>query len=292
MVTAVDIRDFRGFPVKCEINPYYYKRCVDDIFMLFSSNDMVKRFLDFVNSRHPSINFTVEHESDGMISFLDVKISRNENVFVTDVYRKKTFSGVFTNYSSFVAESFKRGLLMSLLHRGFHICSSWDKFHEEINNLRSIFVKNGYPNNMINKCIKLFFEKLHTTRVTVLTAPKKEVILVVLFLGVKSLLLHTNLTKFFNEFLPCCKLKVIFSSNCRLRSFFSFKDKIPLLMRSGVVYRFTCASCNACYYGKTKRHFKVRIAEHIGISHLTGKPRKSRMSTAVSDHLLECSCPP
>ena len=93
----------------------------------------------------------------------------------------------------------------------------------------------------------------------------------------------------FNEFLLSCKLKVIFSSSCRLRSFFPFKDKIPLLMRSGVVYR---CSCNACYYGKTKRHFKVRIAEHIGISHLTGKPRKTRMSTAISDHLLECSCPP
>ena len=29
------------------------------------------------------------------------------------------------------------------------------------------------------------------------------------------------------------------------------------------------AASNATYYGKTKRHFKVRICEHLGISHLT-----------------------
>ena len=37
----------------------------------------------------------------------------------------------------------------------------------------------------------------------------------------------------------------------------------------GIVYQYKCDDCNATYYGKTKRHFKVRIFEHLGISHLT-----------------------
>ena len=31
------------------------------------------------------------------------------------------------------------------------------------------------------------------------------------------------------------------------------------------------AGCNVICYGKTKRNFKVRICEHLDISHLTGR---------------------
>ena len=42
-------------------------------------------------------------------------------------------------------------------------------------------------------------------------------------------------------------------------------------LRSGIVYKFKCGGCNGTYYGKTKRHFKVRMCEHLGVSALTGK---------------------
>ena len=32
------------------------------------------------------------------------------------------------------------------------------------------------------------------------------------------------------------------------------KDFVPQSLRSGVVYKFQCASCNACYIGETTRH--------------------------------------
>ena len=46
-------------------------------------------------------------------------------------------------------------------------------------------------------------------------------------------------------------------SPVRFKSFFTFKDKLPKMLVSGLVYRNKCDSCNATYYGKTKRHFKV-----------------------------------
>ena len=36
-------------------------------------------------------------------------------------------------------------------------------------------------------------------------------------------------------------------------------------------YKFKCSGCSATYYGKTKRHFKVGMCEHVGVSALTGK---------------------
>ena len=46
---------------------------------------------------------------------------------------------------------------------------------------------------------------------------------------------------------------------------------MPVFLRSGIVYKFRCGGCNATYYGKTRRHFKVRMCEHVGVSALTGK---------------------
>ena len=46
-----------------------------------------------------------------------------------------------------------------------------------------------------------------------------------------------------------------------------------------------CGNCNVTYYGKTECHLNVRSGEHLGISHVTGKRVKVKLS-AVSGHLL------
>ena len=38
---------------------------------------------------------------------------------------------------------------------------------------------------------------------------------------------------------------------------------IPRGLRTGVVYKFLCAGCSACYVGETTRHFSTRVREHI-----------------------------
>ena len=102
-----------------------------------------------------------------------------------------------------------------------------------------------------------------------------------------SLKARTRLTKLFRKSLHCCNLKIIFKSPCRLSSLFSFKDKLPKHLLSGVVYKFTCSSYNATYIGKSLRHLKVRTSEHLSVSHLTGKRVISHQKSAISDHILE-----
>ena len=113
------------------------------------------------------------------------------------------------------------------------------------------------------------------------------------FLGPTSLQIRTRISKLITEKLPYCNLKVIFRSTKRLSNCFSFKDRLPNLLCSGLVYKFSCSDCNVTYYGKTIRHFKVRMSEHLGISPLTGKKTKpSYLTTAVLDHILTSSCSP
>ena len=63
-------------------------------------------------------------------------------------------------------------------------------------------------------------------------------------------------------------------SPVRVKSFLTFKDKLPKMLLSGLAYQYKCGGCNATYYGKTKNHFKIWICEHLDISHLTEKKAK------------------
>ena len=91
-----------------------------------------------------------------------------------------------------------------------------------------------------------------------------------------------------------CNLKIVFTSPVRVKTFLTFKDLLTKMLFLGLVYKYKCGGCNAIYYGKTKRHFKVRICEHLGISHLTEKKVKidNNKLTAIQEHLLCCNYSP
>ena len=116
-------------------------------------------------------------------SFLDVKITRSNNQLITSVFRKATFSGVFTNFKSFMPVTYKFGLVHTLLHLSFSICSSYETFQEEILILKEVFKKNEYPQIFIDKCIKKYLNKLFVPKRIIETVDKKQVLLVLPFLG-------------------------------------------------------------------------------------------------------------
>ena len=91
------------------------------------------------------------------------------------------------------------------------------------------------------------------------------------FLGKQSLELKSKMQKFVYKYFPQCKIQVIFKCNNRFQSFLGFKDKIPNNLRSHILYRYTCNSCKAICIGKTRRHYLVRVFEHLGISLKTHK---------------------
>ena len=91
-----------------------------------------------------------------------------------------------------------------------------------------------------------------------------------------------------------CNSKIVFTSHVRVKTFFTFKVKLPKRLLSGLVYKYKCGGCNATYCGKTKRHFKVQTCEYLGISHLTEKKVRidDNKLTAIQLHLLCCNCSP
>ena len=167
----------------CEFKPVIYKRFVDDTFLLFRSKDHIEEFRCYLNCQHPNIKFTSEIEENNSILFLDIKIKRMNNSFSTSIYRKVTFSGVFTNFESFNSLSYKLNLIFMLLFRACKLCSNVELFHQEILNLKDIFKRNGYPYNFIDICIKRFLSNIFIDKKVYALAPKKELVCVLPFIG-------------------------------------------------------------------------------------------------------------
>ena len=129
------------------------------------------------------------------MSFFGVDIIREKDKFTTFVYRKPTFSGIYTHFDSFLSSSNKIGLFHKLLYRCFRIRSDWTKFHLELVKLIGVFKNNDYPENFINNCFKVSLENKYRVREKVITVPKKTLSLVLPYLGPFSLQTRTKLRK-------------------------------------------------------------------------------------------------
>ena len=95
--------------------------------------------------------------------------------------------------------------------------------------------------------------------------------------------------KLATNFCKDIKISIAWNSPRKLRNLFHFKDRLPLGLRSKILYSYTCNGCNSVYYGKSKRHFAVRAQEYLGLSLRTGKRYsfnpKSNNNSAVLEHI-------
>ena len=139
--------------------PVYYGRYVDDIFLLFKKPEQVSRFVNYMNKKHKNIKFSFDTE-DNSFSFLDVKICREKDKFATSVFKKDTFSGAYTNFSSFVALEHKFGWVYTLSHRSFTIAFDFSEFHFEVETLKKTLHKSTYPTKLVEKCIAKFVNNI------------------------------------------------------------------------------------------------------------------------------------
>ncbi|XP_046851727.1 uncharacterized protein LOC124445026, partial [Xenia sp. Carnegie-2017] len=199
-----------------------YRRYVDDCFLLFHSSDQVPLFLDYLNRQHPNITFTAEVEQNRKLSFLDIDISRTNGKFTTSVYRKPTFTGLFTNFHSFIPLTYKFSLVSCLLHRIFNLCSTYENFHTQLEFTRKSLTKNGFPSRIIDQITRRFLNNTFAPKPPVLTAHKMPIYFCLPFTGIHSLQIRTQINSLCAAAFPHISIKFV--------------------------------SCNASYVGQTTRH--------------------------------------
>ena len=79
------------------------------------------------------------------------------------------------------------------------------------------------------------------------------------FFDEKSEKMKREISLLCKKFFPHIDLKIVLVNKFSLGSLFKYKDRIPPLLRSGLVYQYTCkVPCTSSYIGCTRRCFQTK----------------------------------
>ena len=86
----------------------------------------------------------------GKSPYLDLLVEKSHDETLTSVYRKPTYTELYITWDSFCARKYKVNLVRNLVLCATRICST-SKLQQELDFLKSIFSRNGYPDDVVDK---------------------------------------------------------------------------------------------------------------------------------------------
>ena len=89
---------------------------------------------------------------DRSLPFLDVRATKTTSAIVSSIFRKPTFTGLYTPWDSFSKTVYKVNLVRSLAHRIVRICSP-TTVEGELTALHAFLAKNGYPRELLDRFV-------------------------------------------------------------------------------------------------------------------------------------------
>ena len=201
----------------------------------------------------------------------------------TVIYRKNTFTGQYTNFDSFVPWRHKISWIRALVDRIHRICSP-NMVKLELKHLKKISSWNGFPSRIAHTLIRRFssnaLNKNHTA--TNNSKDKDEPVniwLSIPCIGEKTTQLIRSFKRKLRRQLKNPNIQIrIREKTTKLCFYTNNKDKVQLLNKSHVVYKFSCPGCHPSYIGKTDRTLLTRTHEHA----VTDK------ESAIYKHLRAC----
>ena len=121
-----------------------YVRYIDDIFFIWRGSEAeLKKFLDTINTLHPSIKFDYEHSRTKSV-FLDCRIQIVNRKIKTSVYSKPTDRKAYVHQKSFHPRSTKESIAYGQALRLRRICTDDVDFREAATKLELDLIKRGY----------------------------------------------------------------------------------------------------------------------------------------------------
>ena len=228
------------------LKPSMLLRYEDDIFVLRSHQEHVKKLLDHVNSIRPYIQFTMEKEQDNKLPFFDVLVTRIEQGFRSSVYLNPTFTGYYFNFNSHLLYNVKKGIVRCLQHRSKTISSDTNAYQEEIISLRHNLHHNNNPERItpVPRNLEWRIED-KTRKLTTVCLPYVK-----------------GLGERIQRICSPYDIRAIFTSGSTLRRYLlRVKPPTEFNMIKNYVYSIPC-SCGKVYQDETCRPLKIRLEEH------------------------------
>lgn len=244
---------------KLSYEPTIITKYVDDI-LLFGPRDEMEDTLNVFNSLSNEIRFTIEYEENESLTYLDMKLLRNEDgTILTDFYMKPTNKGRMLNFASNHPRHQKINVAHNFISRIFTLSST--KFWEKNKVMaKDILRKNGYPANIVDSLLSRYRQNtVNQSTIENITdkATNDRRYVACSYVNGFSEKLKKLITSCDNRigigFKPQKTMQRLYSSK---------KDKTLKHDQSGLVYSVRCKGCEKSYIGQTGRKLQHRMSQH------------------------------
>ena len=145
---------------------------------------------------------------------------------------------------------YKVGLVRCLVNRALRVCLD-GKPTDELESLKELFVRNGYPIGIVKKLVPrrclIDVGKVNTGQRVVFHLP---------CVGERHCDLEGRVWSIVRRSFDDVNVVTVY--NVR-RAFTVMKDVLPINLLSNVVYSFACWQCNSWYVGRTLQHLNAGI---------------------------------
>jgi len=276
LLAEIYLQKFEKENILCSKNEHshkimFYKRYVDDIFIITKTNKrqsklMIKHF----NQMHKSIKFKMEEEINNNISFLDVKVIRNEQTIEFGIHRKSTQTDSVIPRESNHPMTYKMAAFRSMVHRLLTYNLTPQEYEKERGIIKQIAYNNGYEPQIIDNIIRK--TKFNLTRPREGKKEEKSKTFIPMGYVSKHSQHIGNILK-----------KANYYPGFKVNKRFSINETSQRTNKADIkgVYLIECdtkVGCNRKYIGYTNRSLKERFKEH------TARNQKNP-SSVVAQHL-------
>lgn len=245
-------------------DPILLVKYVDDILLIGPKEEMENTFNIF-NQINQSIKFTIEHECNHQINYLDITIIREADGRIsTNFYQKPTNKGRILNYNSSHPSHQKLNTAQNLINRIFTL-SSEKYWKNNIPIAIDLLVKNSYPKTLINSIITKFLRDSKNANIlsedknntnTHQPKPQKQYISCNYINGLSEKI-QKQYTKINPQYTIAHK-----SSNNIKKTHNAKKDIISKMKKSELIYQMDCKDCDKIYIGQTGQFLGSRMYQH------------------------------
>ena len=132
--------------------PAFWKREVDDVYWSWQYGpENIQRCLDYLNSRHSRIKWTIEVEKEGLLPFIDLNLCRQAYRITAGIYRKGSHTLKYSAFSSKRPRDEQLGIVKSMLHRAHNLCDEGEPMDNEICLLKNVLLQMNITARMSTK---------------------------------------------------------------------------------------------------------------------------------------------
>ena len=248
------------------LNIGLYKRYVDDIFLLTTSEEEARTIHRQLIGQDSNIKFEIELPEEKTISLLDFTVNMETGTPTFSFYRKEARKPVFINYESAIPTQAKVTVIQNERNRISGRCSSEETKQRSFEAFDNTLKMNGYPESFITNTHKGPRKSRRKSKAT------SGDFVYLQFPFLSDSLHHRVQNIFRRNDLPVR----VFDKNVTLRSSLCKPAKPPdcLLENCSIsnskicfikrcVYEMRCDKCRATYIGSTLRTLHIRAREHL-----------------------------